>query len=290
MKAIATLGPPGTFSDIATQKYLHHLGHPENFTIRYYRSIKQAFHSVGAGCDYGVLPIENLSEGFVQVVLDLLQEGDLELIHELFLPIHFSFVANASDLSTLEQIYVQFVAKGQCANFLESFQKTTIVSTESNIESLNLLQASQTPAGAIAPADAVNSGDFPTLIENVGDYRHNTTRFVTLAPQGIASYTRPEAVDASESKTSLVILDDNDYPGLLVSLLGCFSKRSINLRSIMSRPTRAYIGKYHFFIDIEGHQQDPLIREAIAEVAQLNKVKVLGSYPAAQYPETVDSA
>jgi len=85
-------------------------------------------------------------------------------------------------------------------------------------------------------------------------------------------------VSGGAYRTSLIILNDNDYPGLLVSILSAFSSRGINLSSIMSRPTWDSMGKYHFFIDIEGHVNDNSVSDAISEIEKVNKIKILGSY------------
>lgn len=276
MTTIATLGPAGTFSEMAAQRYIQDHPDLQGSSIRFYRSIKQAFLAIGPECERGVLPIENLSEGFVQVLLDLLLANNLELIHELYLPIRFSFVSNAANLADLKTVFVQFMAKGQCSSFLESLGAVEIVSTDSNIESLELTLEQGMTTGAVVPHHAIAQRSFPILFANIGDYPNNATRFVALAPQGQIQPPRP----AGNSKTSLIILDDQDHPGLLVSLLASFSNRGINLRSIMSRPTGESIGKYHFFLDIEGHRDDEPVRAALEEVSQLNKVKVLGSYPA----------
>lgn len=291
MTTIATLGPPGTFSDIAAHQYVAALGDPQALEIRYYKSIKSAFMAIGSECDCGVLPIENLSEGFVQVLLDLLLDGELQIIHELYLPIRFSFVSLAREISAVRKIFVQFMAKGQCITFIEGFQDVKIENTESNIQSLDLMLLEPEVAGAIVPFHSVQGKSFPIHMDNVGDYRNNSTRFIALAPDACSPHLSPAPAgktapaiesQALDSKTSLIVLDDQDYPGLLVQILSAFSKRNINLRSIMSRPTREYIGKYHFFIDIEGHRDAEHVKAALGEISQLNKVKILGSYAAAK--------
>ena len=150
MKTIATLGPEGTFSDLATKSYLNDIGEVLGIKgIKYFKSIKRTFKAIGTECDFGVLPIENLSEGYVEVVLDLLVGGDLEIVHELLLPIQFSFVSYAKTLKEVTNIFVQYVAEGQCGNFIDSLGDMSIVKTESNMASLDLLKKDNISLGAI---------------------------------------------------------------------------------------------------------------------------------------------
>ncbi len=278
METIATLGPEGTFSDQAAKQYLREFGDVKQISgIRYFKSIKSAFKAVGNACDFGVLPIENLSEGYVELVLDLLLGSDLQIIHELLLPIQFSFVSPSKTLKDVKTVFVQYVAEGQCGNFIDTMPGAAIVRTDSNMESLELLKKADVSAGAIVPHHGVADLSFPLVIPNVDDYKNNVTRFIVLARQG--AMERPTG--GQDYKTSIIVMDEHDYPGLLVKILMSFSKRNINLTSIMSRPAKTTIGKYHFFIDAEGHRQEPPVKEALEEISALNKLKILGSYPRA---------
>jgi prephenate dehydratase len=278
MKTIATLGPEGTFSDLAAKSYIHDFGGILGIeAFKYFKSIKSTFKAIGLACDYGVLPIENLSEGYVEVVLDLLVGGDLKIVHELLLPIQFSFVSYSKTLKEIKTIFVQYVAEGQCGNFIDNFQDISLVRTESNMASLDFLTNDNSSSGAIVPCHAIVDLSFPLIIPSVNDYENNTTRFIVLARQGTVELLNWE----HDSKTSFIVIDDNDYPGLLVNILSSFSNRGLNLTSIMSRPAKTSFGKYHFFIDIEGHEHDPKVKEAFDEINNLNKVKILGSYPRA---------
>ncbi|MDH4230810.1 MAG: ACT domain-containing protein [Nitrospirota bacterium] len=276
MTKIATLGPQGTFSDLAAKSYLHTFGEALGLNgIKYFKSIKSTFKAVGTECDFGVLPIENLSEGYVEVVLDLLVDSDLEIVHELVLPIQFSFVSYAKTLQDIKKIFVQYVAEGQCGNFIDSLPDVTVVRTESNMVSLDLLKKDNVSSGAIVPCHADLA--FPSILPNVNDYENNATRFIVLSGKGLVQSPKEEY----NCKTSFIVVDDNDYPGLLVRILSPFSSRGLNLTSIISRPAKTSIGRYHFFIDIEGHEADLKVKEAFDEISSLNNVKILGSYPRA---------
>ncbi|PKG98562.1 prephenate dehydratase domain-containing protein [Paraglaciecola sp. MB-3u-78] len=270
MLKILTLGPAGTFSEVAAHKFIKQQS--ESFSISFLPSIKSVLHEIGYSCDIGILPIENFSEGFIAVVLDELVELDLCIIDEIILPIEFSFVANTPNIKEVKELFVQFVAKGQCFEFISSLDKINIQLTESNIESLHKCLDTEAKVGAIVPTGSFDSDQFAITINKVNDYDNNQTRF--LAISGGNTHQIPN----NANKTSLIVLDDDDHPGLLGEVLQSFSARQINLTNIISRPTRKTFGKYHFFIELEGSQNDVRLAAALHEISQRNKVKVLGSY------------
>ncbi|MHA2939717.1 prephenate dehydratase [Vibrio sp. RC27] len=272
MNKIATLGPSGTFSEIATHRYLATQSQ-SNYEINYYPSIKAVFNAIGDECDIGVLPIENFSEGFIPVVLDELIASSLTIVAEIVLPIHFSVVSQAKSVDEIQRLFVQFVAKGQCSEFLDGLTNASVTLTESNTESLQ--RCEDLGDAAIVPSHTVEPADFNFSIDNVNDYQENQTRFLVLSRNGDNSVTQTLA---STFKTSIIVLEGNDYPGLLGDVLNEFSLRSINLSSIISRPTRKEFGKYHFFIDFDGSLQDNNVSEALTTINALNPVQVLGSY------------
>ncbi len=276
MIKLATLGPKGTYSESAALKYIRSTDIPHE--IEYFGSIKKTLNSVGNSCDLAVLPIENFSEGFVSLVLDHLIESNLNIVSEIVLPIQFSFVTNTKDISKVKRLFVQFVAKGQCSEYLETLSNVDIVSTESNIESLNLTMNDPGNSSAIVPSGSFSLNKFHTIVENVNDYKDNQTRFLVFSN----SEREIESNINLNWKTSLVILDDHDRPGLLAEILTCFSSRGINLTSIISRPTKVEFGRYNFLIDVNGHSDDQLLSEAIKEIGSMVKIKNMGSYPAAE--------
>ncbi len=276
MKTIATLGPQGTFSDTAARKYID--TQAGRFEVEYFSSIKSTLKSIGETCDYGVIPVENFSEGFVSLVIDHLVDTDLAIIGEIMLPIQFSFVSPAENIGEMNRLFVQFAAKGQCSEFLDSVGDVEIVTTESNIESLERVLAGEGVNGAVVPAASFPPGEFRLVIDNINDYKNNQTRFLVLS----AGDSMPANDDHTDYKTSLIVFGDRDHPGLLESILSPFTKRGINLTSIVSRPTRRLFGMYHFFIDFEGHARDENVTAALGEISGENKIKVLGSYPKAK--------
>lgn len=276
MIKLATLGPKGTYSELAALKYMQ--SSQDSHNIVYFCSIKKVLASVGECCDVAVLPIENFSEGFVSMVLDHIIDSDLSIVSEIVLPIQFSFVSNIIDHSKIDKLFVQFVAKGQCAEYIDTLSNINIISTDSNIESLNRVLSDSTNSAAIVPFDSFSPDQFNTVVENVNDYKNNQTRFLVLSKN-----SRGIDINASTNwKTSLVIIDDHDRPGLLADILTSFSSRNINLTSIISRPTKITFGRYNFLIDINGHFEDANISAAINEISNIGKVKIMGSYPVAQ--------
>ena len=270
---IATLGPAGTFSDRVAQEFRASLG--GDAELVYCSSIKKVFQAVDAVNHYGIVPIENLSEGFIPVVLDLLVAFDLKIVGEIIIPITFSCVAAVPELKQIKRLYVQFVSRGQCTDFIESLPAPAeIVTTESNTEALVRMKSDAEPCAAIVPDQFAEPGDFPLLLDNINDYPNNRTRFFVLAGR----HTAHPACTSPNCKTSIIIVNDDDHPGLLEKILSSFSKRKINLLAITSRPTKEEFGRYHFFIGLAGHRDETQVREALTEIGKVGRVKILGSY------------
>ncbi len=285
MTKIATLGPANTFSELASRMYGKMNG--GEYSVELYPTIGKAFAAVGKKCSCAVLPIENMAEGYVSIVLDLLVHSDLSIIQELLLPIQFSLAANCSSLDQVEKVYAQFVTQGQCESFLDNMEDVGVITTQSNGTSLEQLLRGVPNEAAVVPAFAVKKGDFPLVIPDIADRSNNQTRFIAIALQ------QTPFDSTREYKTTLLIIESVDRPGMLSEILSAFATRDINLVSIMSRPTKEMLGRYHFFIDIEGHAEEPHIREALSEIITKNTMRMLGSYvkavPVDEMPNDTDS-
>lgn len=273
MITISTLGPKQTFSDLASRKFCQSID--AECDITYTQTILHVFEEVQKGnTDIGIVPIENMSEGYVQPTLDGLFTQNLTIIKELTLSVQFGFIANDKNLSDLSKIFVQPVAMGQCSEFIATLGDVEVINTNSNIESLQLLLRNNTiKAGAIIPSHVLkHNADMAQIIPNVSNYKNNRTRFIAISrkEQATEKLLKP--------KTSLLILDDSDHSGILSSIAMAFASRNINLTSIISRPTKEAIGKYHFFIEIEGSYKDSIVEEAIQEINQKFSCRVLGSF------------
>jgi prephenate dehydratase len=276
MIRIATLGPEGTFAERAALAYAAEL--KKDCRIILYPSIADVFAEAGKECDMGVVPIENMLEGYVRVTLDLLLATELTISGELILPVRFSFVSNEKTGEDVKKVYVQFITQGQCRKFLGSLRPdVNIVTTESNGASLEQVRKGLPGEAAIVPQhSATDPGRFGLVVEDVTDHAESRTRFIVLSREHVP-------FDPQKAyKTSIVILEVADRPGALYAILKEFAERKINLTSIMSRPTKLALGHYHFFIDIGGrHPEEEPLKSALDEISAINKVKILGSYPKA---------
>ncbi|UZQ51688.1 prephenate dehydratase [Clostridium kluyveri] len=273
MNEIAVLGPSGTFSEFAAKKYIKKFN--KNTKIVLYPTIKKVFDAIGKECELGIVPIENTLDGYVQITLDLLSQMNLYIINELVIPVQFSFVSNNLNVSHIKKIYVQFKTQGQCYNFLDQFTEVKIITTASNGECFEKVKKGISEESSIIPRHILNAENrFPFSIENVTDSENNETRFIVISKNSIK-------YDINKSyKTSVIVMDAaDDKPGMFSKILNEFSEKNINLTSIMSRPTRRALGKYYFFIDIEGHYpKEKNIKQVIDKISENNTVKILGSY------------
>jgi prephenate dehydratase len=274
MKKIATLGPAGTFTELAAKKFISAVD--DDLEIVFYSSFLKTFNALGKECDYAIIPIENTLDGYVERSLDLLLNTQHKICGEVFLPIKFAFVSNEKDLLKLKKIYVQFKTQGQCLKFLDGFENDKIIITETNGISFDEINKGRRNEAAVIPQHMFSkSMKYEYYLDNVTDYLKNETRFIVLSKND-------EDFDESKSyKTSLIILDVADEPGALADILNKLAQNKINLHSIMSRPTKKVLGKYHFFIDIEGHYpENKIVKNVIDEIVEKNNIKIVGAYSA----------
>ena len=272
MEKIAVLGPQRTFTDLAAGKYL--LSTNTQMERIYFSSIARVFHAIGKECSYGIVPIENTLDGYVQVTLDLLENSDLKIIHEVVLPIRFTFVSNG-EVDRVNKIFAQFKTQNQCLNFLEGLGEVDIITTQSNGTSYEEYLKGNMGEAAIVPSHMVDENAVhENMIVDVADSIHNETRFVILGKN-----LNVEESEGVNWKTSFVVSSDTDRPGLLCNILNEFSQRDINMLSIISRPQKNGLGNYNFFIDIEGcYKRDDKVREAVELIMKNYSIKILGSY------------
>lgn len=275
---VAVLGPQGTYTERAAHRYMKKQGMLG--TLSYYKTLKKTFEAIGDECKYGVIPIENTLDGFVQIILDQLVTTELKIIHEIILPIRFGFVAKSSSIESVKTIYAQFKTNNQCLDFLERYSDKEVITTASNSASFNELCKGAEDVGAIVPMHVIEEltdeqrQEFPLIIENIADSMENETRFIVVSK----NLNNEDVVD-KEWKTLFVIEDDSDRPGLLAGILGIFAHADINLKSIISRPTKTKLGNYHFFIDVDGcYQRNDKVKRAIEAATTLYQIRVLGSY------------
>lgn len=267
MDKVAVLGPKGTFSDQAFQKF----NQDQLSMALYYANIEECFEALDDElCSFAIVPIENTLDGYVQQTLDLLLEKPYHIQKELLIPVQFSLIAYANSLTDIRTLYVQFVTKGQCHHFLKQLRQTHQITTESNMESFHLVK--NFGDAAIIPHHMFKKHD-GFGIADVTDTSENYTRFLVLG--------KPEQhFNDGHFKASLVVTPIIDRPGLLFDILKIFADQKINLISIMSRPTKKEIGRYHFFIELEGEsKQKYVLEQSLKEIRKIFQVKLLGVYP-----------
>jgi prephenate dehydratase len=269
-KRLAYFGPAGTYTEQAAVTYC-----PEAELLPY-PTIPAVAAAVEAGkADEGVVPIENSLEGAVTFTLDLLiHQSKLRIRSEVVLPIHHCLMAKpGTRVEDIEVIYSHPQALAQCRAYLErrlpQAQPVASLSTSAAVEDV---QKSQVTAAAISSRRAAELYGVEVLAENIEDSPNNVTRFVVLA---ITDHPRTGA-----DKTSLCFSFDYDAPGILYNALGEFARRGINLAKIESRPDKRTLGRYVFLLDVEGHREDAVLRDALESIrARVSTFKVFGSYP-----------
>ncbi len=235
-------------------------------------TLKDVFLEVERGrAHYGVVPIENSTEGTINHTLDLFVESDLKICSEIYMPISYSLMSKTGDIRKVQKVYSHPQALAQCRLWLEGNLPGVKV-----IESANTAKAAQqagveTSAAAIAPDLASRLYHLKPIAKRIEDMQDNYTRFLVIG--------KTTAERTGDDKTSLMV-SIKDKVGALFSLLYPFEKQGLNLSSIESRPSRKKAWDYYFFIDFLGHVSDPKAQKAIREIEKSALlVKVLGSYP-----------
>lgn len=266
---IAYLGPEGTYTQNAAYKQFGHA--VETLPMP---TIQDVFKKVESGtAHYGLVPVENSTEGVVTHTLDTFMGTSLSICGEVDLPIHHNLVNKSGDRSKITKIYSHQQSFAQCQKWLmNNMQSIELVPVSSNAEAARLASENDSVA-AICGLSAVEVFNLSVCDDNIEDMSDNTTRFLVIGKESVA----PSGMD----KTSLLVSTKNK-PGALLSLLQPFSKNNISMSKIESRPAPSGLWEYVFFIDIEGHQQDAVVAEALnALQAEAALFKVLGSYPKA---------
>ena len=265
----AYLGPEGTFTQAAAIK---HFGHSVRTVAM--ASIGDIFREVEAGaCDYGVVPVENSTEGVVSHTLDLFMASTLAIAGEVSLRIHHHLLSGESELAAVRTVYSHQQSLAQCRGWLDRhLPQAERVPVGSNAEAARM--ASQDPASAaVAGIQAAEIYGLGVLANRIEDEPGNTTRFLVIGPK--------DAPPSGEDKTSLLLSCRNESGGLH-ALLTPLAEHGISMSRIESRPSRRGIWDYVFFIDILGHREEPKVAQALEHLKKDALLfKVLGSYPVA---------
>lgn len=267
---IGVLGPEGSYSEIAAKKWSRGVSDAKFVYLEDFEDILRAVER--GDLDTGIVPVENSLEGAVTVVMDLLLRLQIVIIAEVNVPIRHCLLGRGE--GEIKVILSHPQALAQCRQFLrEHYPGAEIRTTGSTSHAARLAQEFPEMA-AIAGAGAAEKYGLKVLAKEIQDGSENVTRFIVTGRQ------MPKAT--GRDKTSLAIYLQRDRPGALFLILQEFAMRSINLTRIESRPSRRGLGDYYFYIDLNGHIDDVLIKEALSAIAEkATMVKVLGSYPQA---------
>lgn len=269
-QSIAFLGPEGTYTHAAAIK---HFG--QDAQTRPIQTIDEVFREVESGsAHYGIVPVENSSEGVVNHTLDCFKTSQLHVIGEVELPIHHQFlVSEHTRKDSIKQIYAHQQALAQCRQWLDAhYPGVERVALSSNAEAARRIR-SEWHSAAIAGDIAARMYDLEILHANIEDNTENTTRFLVIG--------RERAARSGHDKTSLLI-SAYDRSGALLEILQPLARHGLTMTSIETRPALPEKWAYVFFIDLKGHIDDDNVRQAVEEIRPMVKeLRVLGSYPIA---------
>ena len=259
---ISFLGPEGTYTHQAAESRFG-----ANAKYLPLSNIEAVFQSVAnKESKYGVVPIENNTEGVVGITLDSLKKYGVKIVAEICMDIHHSFASIQDDLKKIKRIYSHPQAYNQCRNFLTTHNLINVefIPTTSTAKAAEMASKDEF-SGAICSKIAAKLYNVPLLFEKIEDNNANRTRFIIISD----FKTNPSGND----KTS-VIAKTSNKSGALFELLKDFKERDINLLKIESRPNKDDTFNVWFYLDFEGHIDD----EKIKEVIEKNNMLWLGSY------------
>jgi len=260
-EGVAFLGPEASFTHQAAESKF---GAMSSYIP--IGSIKGIFREVNKGAaKFGVIPIENSSNGIVSDTINCLDEYSLKIIAEVMIDVHFSFATVNEDMKQITKIYSKDIAFGQCRLFLQDLglDDVELVPVESTAKAAKMAALDENTA-ALCPSIAAKLYNLPIRFNNVEDSSNNRTRFLIIS--------NFENASSGDDKTSLLVRLSNE-PGSLVDFLNHFEEAGINLAKIKSHIVE---GESIFFIEFHGHKDDEKVKPILEKMQ--NEIKVLGSY------------
>ena len=271
---IAYLGPEATFThQAAIQKF----GASLRYTSQ--KTINDVFAEVSkTRADYGVVPVENTTEGVVTHTLDMFVDSDLKIVSQIVLPIQYCLAGHGKTAS-IQRLYTHPQALAQCRSWVQkNLPRAEILETSSNARSAELVAhpavkntKQRGKAAAITGVLAAEKYGLDVLEQDIQDNAANATRFLVLGRQC--------SPPTGDDRTSLLI-SVADKAGALHQAIAAFRRYRINMTKIESRPSKRKAWEYFFFIDCDGHMEDRKVRKAIQLLGDhCNFIKILGSYP-----------
>jgi len=268
---VAFLGPEGTFTQQAVYKQFGHSVRALPLT-----SIEEVFHEVESGtADFGVVPIENSSEGTINSTLDMFLTSPLGICGEVELRIHHNLMGAMTALGDVLRVCAHAQALAQCRGWLaECLPGVERVAVSSNAEGARRARDEDGTA-AIAPLAAAEVYGLNVLVPEIEDRPDNTTRFLVIGRKSFPA-------SGQDKTTLLVSAAHTDAPGALFRLLEPLARHGISMTRIESRPSRRRKWDYVFFIDLEGHAASEPLASALQQLeGRASLCRVLGSYPRA---------
>ncbi len=266
---IAYLGPEATFTH---QAAIRRFGASLRYAAQ--KTIADVFSEVSRNrADYGVVPVENSTEGVVTHTLDMFVESELKIVSQIVLPIQHCLVSLGKRAS-IKKLFTHPQTLAQCRGWVQNnLPDVELIETSSNARSAQFATTEKNSA-AIAPALAAERYKLRVLETDIQDNSANATRFLVLG----RTCSPPTSHDRTSIMFSIV-----DQVGALYRALAPFRRSKLNMTKIESRPSKRKAWEYFFFVDCDGHMQDRKVANAIAQLGlQCNFVKVLGSYPNAE--------
>lgn len=267
---VAYLGPPATFTHMACMK---HFGHSTGFSP--VGSIKEVFNEVERGrAEYGVVPIENSTEGVVNHTIDMFFDSPLKIAGEVQQEVTHYLLSSSGRMEAIKRLYSHPHAIAQCREWIEANLPGVVVREVSSTAKAAELCQDDTGAAAIASELAARLHGLQIVKKRIEDNPNNFTRFLIISQRAPAR--------SGQDKTS-IMFSVKDRVGALHEMLRSFAEHGINLSKIESRPSKKKAWEYIFFVDIEGHIEDKPVSESIESLKeQCQFLKILGSYPAAK--------
>jgi chorismate mutase/prephenate dehydratase len=266
---IGFLGPQGTFSEQALRKHFGHSAHGLPLA-----SIEEVFAEVEAGhADFGVVPVENSGQGTIQSTLDMFLTSKLRICGEVELRVHQHLLSRTGRLEDIERVYSHPLSLAQCQAWLrQHLPKAERIPVASNAEAARRARNADDSA-AIAGEAAGHVYHLKVIAGPIEDRPDNTTRFLVLG--------RELFPPSGNDRTSLLVFV-KDEAGALFNVLSPLARHGVSMDRIESRPSHQGLWQYAFFIDIEGHVEEPAVKKALVEMqAAAARISVLGSYPIA---------
>jgi len=271
---VAYLGPEGTFSHLAAVQAFGRSCHFEP-----QESIAKVFREVELGhCQFGIVPVENSTEGAVGLTLDQFATTEVSICGEIYSRISHACLSRETDLSAVTRVYSHPQALAQCMSWLTTNLPGRELVPVSSTAAAAARAASEEGAAAVGSLMLAGLHHIEVLAEDIQDLPRNQTRFLILASR--------DAPASGRDKTSLLFATSH-RPGALRESLTPLAERGINLTRIESRPAKDRAWTYVFFVDIEGHRSDPHVADALSRlIACTAKLKILGSYPVGETVQT----